>query len=602
VRATADPAVAFSDAPVSSSALETTAQLVETPAVAREAAKELGRPGGDPEELLDVVEVESVPPVAGGESDLLSLVATADSAEEAAARANAFARAVNNVRSREAIEDLEAAIAALEDQEEELGGDSAARTELATQLQSLRAARAAASTNVETIEPALEPDSPVAPNPIRNTALAALLSLLLGLGAVALAERLDRRLRKPEELEPLVGAPLLSVIPESAFPGKAPHPHAIEEAFGSLRASLTYFNIDRPLGTVMVTSPTRGDGKTTVATYLGIALARDGRDAIVLDCDLRRPQVATRLGVEGRIGLAQVLVGEATLDEALIEVDVGDGRLRVLPAGSSPPNPARLVGSERMRSLLAEMAEISDLVVIDTPPILTVSDAVPLLERVSGTILVACLDQTSRDALERLNRVIETAKGSVLGVVATGAKAGGLYGYGYYGYGYYGKGYEPDATQASGRSSNGSKSPRGLRKALPLPRPRRGSDAVHEDAGLVKREEAAEIVEKARELEPAEPLAANEDGNESTGEERQHAAAAAAQPSNRGDVETTSAISLNHGTFEDFRALGLSNTQARRLLAYRDQVGEFRSVEELDEVPGFSAKTRAELKAKVTVS
>jgi capsular exopolysaccharide synthesis family protein len=186
---------------------------------------------------------------------------------------------------------------------------------------------------------------------------------------------------------------------------------------------------------VIVTSPMHGEGKTTVATNLAIALAQDERDVILVDGDLRRPQVMSRFGSGMQGGLDAVLLGERHLDDALLELEVeGTGRLRLLPGGATAPNPAVLLGSRRMRSLLGELSARTDIVVLDTPPILAVSDAIPLLDDVSGTVLVARVDYSSRDAVQRAAQVIEAAGGSLLGAVATGTTAGGLYGYEDYSY------------------------------------------------------------------------------------------------------------------------------------------------------------------------
>ena len=298
------------------------------------------------------------------------------------------------------------------------------------------------------IEPASAPGAPISPHPGRNAKIAFVLSLLIAAGLVPLLDALDRRLRAPEELEELSDAPLLGSIPDEAFPGHGSGPY-VHEAFQTLRAGLTYFNIDRTVGTVLIASPTRGDGKTTVAANLSLALAQDGRDVIAVDCDLRRPQLAKRLGVAEQVnfGLDSVLIDRREADEALLEVEVEGGRLRLLPGGS-PPNPSVLLGSDRMRSLLARLREDADMVIIDTPPLLAVSDAIPLQEQVSGTVLVARMDYTTRDGVRKAGAFISTAGGSLLGFVATGVQIGGVGGYAYaYGYGY---------TAENGASPNGS--------------------------------------------------------------------------------------------------------------------------------------------------
>jgi capsular exopolysaccharide synthesis family protein len=279
------------------------------------------------------------------------------------------------------------------------------------------------------------------------------IALLLGVLLAFLRERLDLRIRSPHELEELTGLPLLTSLPESAFPDQAPS-SAEGEAFQTLRASLTYYNVDRPLRTIIVASPQKGDGKTTVATNLAVSLARGGKDVILVDADLRRPQVASRLGVTAETGLAAVLSDQATADETLIDVHVvTDGTLRVLPAGPPPPNPSELLSSDRARALILELGQKADIVVIDSTPILPVSDVLPLLREATGVVAVSKLGKTNRESMRRFLEVVTMAGGTVLGLVATNARAGGLYdGYGY-GYG----GYEPYKADAS--SSNGEGRP-----------------------------------------------------------------------------------------------------------------------------------------------
>jgi capsular exopolysaccharide synthesis family protein len=412
------------------SSLATESLLLTTPEVERRAAAELGGP-------LDAsVQTEPVTTVTGATTDLFLLTAEAEGADQAAAVANAYARALDIVRTRETLRDIARSRADLEAQSQEVT-DPVAESELARQLQLLRGIEASAEASTETVTAATPSSDPISPQPRRNTALAALVSLLLGLGAVAIRERLDQRLRDSTQLEPMLGVPLLSVIPEAAFPAARPAPGPVREAFRTLAASLVYFNIERPVATVIVASPTKGDGKTTVATHLAAALASDAeREVMLVDADLRYPQVALRLGIEPSTGLPDVISGQAELEDALVEVDVGGGRIQVLAGGNPPPNPAQLLGSTHMDALLVELSERADIVIIDSPPILNVSDVVPLLEKVSGSVIVAKVGSTSRDALRRTRQVMEKAGGSILGAVATGSAGVGLYGYGR-GYGYY---------------------------------------------------------------------------------------------------------------------------------------------------------------------
>jgi capsular exopolysaccharide synthesis family protein len=194
-------------------------------------------------------------------------------------------------------------------------------------------------------------------------------------------------------------------------------------------------------------SPIKGDGKTSVATHLAVAYARAGKRVILLDADLRSPQVAARMGGDPSPGLSEVLTGGAETEEALQSIEPFESYLRILAGGSVPPNPSEMLGSARMTSVLAQLTDLCDLVLIDTAPLLVVSDAFPLLDQVAGIVGVARLDQTNRDAIGRAIEVSVKAGGRVLGMVATGGKPGESYGYGY---GYrYGKSYGQAPESAS---------------------------------------------------------------------------------------------------------------------------------------------------------
>jgi capsular exopolysaccharide synthesis family protein len=442
----------------SSSGATETATIIKTTGVARVAAHALGEDPSAAGALLGKIStsVEGE----GSDAGFLRITARDSDPAQAARIANAFAASINQTRTNDAIGQVDASIAALEKQA--AGADSVARAQIAQQLQELRATRATLNNTTQVLESATPPSAPISPHPGRNAKVAFILALLLAAGLVPLLDTVDRRLREPEELEGLADSPLLGSIPEEAFPGRSggdgPFVH---EAFQTLRAGLTYFNIDRTVDAVLIASPTRGDGKTTVAANLARALAEDGKSVIAVDCDLRRPQLARRLGVGDKVsfGLDSVLIDRREVDEALVDVEIEGGRLRVLPGGS-PPNPSVLLGSERMRSLLRELRGSADMVVIDTPPMLAVSDAIPLQEQVSGTVLVARVDQTSRDGIRKAVSFISTAGGKVLGFVATGIQLGGVGGLDAYGYGY-------------GYTAENGAGPNGTERRLPLPFGRR---------------------------------------------------------------------------------------------------------------------------------
>jgi succinoglycan biosynthesis transport protein ExoP len=454
VQATAGASSVFSK--VSSKPDSTEAQtLIGTALVGRRAARLLGLPPSDARELLGHISVTPTNP-AESDGNFLTITAQDSNPVEAARIANAFARAVAQTRTSAAVRNINQAIATLTAQAASEPGDEASKESLAQQIQELRGLKAAQSGTTSIVELAVPASSPISPRPKRNAVIALVLALLIAAALAPLLDRLDRRIREPSDLEDLLEAPVLAMIPDDAFPGHPPGLH-VRESFQTLRASLTYFNVDRSLSTLVVASPVQQDGKTTVAVNLALAYALDERDVVLVDGDLRRPQVATRLGKEVSVGLDAVLVGEKSLDDALIDVDVGAGRLRILPGATPPPNPAVLLGSDRMRSLLAELSERVDMVIVDTPGLLAVSDAIPLFNQVVGTVIVSRLNRTPKDALRRAKQVITSAGGTVLGSVATGAHAGGIYGY----YGYYGY-YGSENGRDKAESSNGSGRLRGL--------------------------------------------------------------------------------------------------------------------------------------------
>jgi succinoglycan biosynthesis transport protein ExoP len=296
---------------------------------------------------------------------------------------------------------------------------------------------------VKVAQEASVPTSPSSPKTKTNTVLAGVLGLLLGIALAFLHERFDRRIRKPEELESAYGLPMLGVVPKSSALAQsasrdggngAALPPAEAEAFSLIRAHLRFFNVDRDLRTVLIASPAPDDGKTTIARHLAEAAARLGSRVLLLEVDLRRPALAGQLGIEPGSGLAGVLIGDVTVDQATRQVALqappGEGAsgrtLDVLAAGAVlPPNPGELIESQAMDRVLQWARSAYDLVVIDTPPLAAVSDAFPLLAKVDGVVIVGRIGQSRRDAAEQLNQVLASSGAPLLGVIANGAKSGG---------------------------------------------------------------------------------------------------------------------------------------------------------------------------------
>jgi capsular exopolysaccharide synthesis family protein len=325
---------------------------------------------------------------------------------------------------------------------------------LQERAQTLATLAAIPSGAVQLVAAARVPLSPSSPRVSRNVLVGALLGLLIGVGMLILMERYDQRIRDPEELQDIYGVPLLGIIPESRTIARgqlrgvlngAVASAAEFEAFNFLRAHLRYFEVDRPIRTLVVASAMSDDGKSTVALNLSVAAANMGGRVLLLEADLRRPTLAEACGVPRGPGLADVVIGAVGVGDALRVVDVGradaaplsaHGQLTVLVAGAvTPPNPAELLESAAMERFLKQVAQRFDFVVIDTPPLGAVSDAFALLRVVDGVIVVNRIAYGRRDSAFRLRQTLEAAGAPLLGVVANGVRQGRGPAYGYdYGY------------------------------------------------------------------------------------------------------------------------------------------------------------------------
>jgi capsular exopolysaccharide synthesis family protein len=416
------------------------AELVKTSPVATVAA-DLLHPPASAGQIASEVSASGDPA-----TNFLTISAVDRSPIRAAAIANAFARAISLNLESSAISQIASSIHGIQAQLRRLGPTDSGRTALVAQLNQLRASRSTQGSEAAVLQPAAPSVTPVGPHLRRTVEIGFVIGLLLAFGAIALANNADRRLRTPEDLEQVTSLPLLAAIAPSAFSGKLETRVEDDEAFHMLRTALTYFNVECPMGSVLITSAGEKEGKTTVAIRLALTAASAGQHVILLDADLRRSEVGPRLGIETQEGLGSVLAGSRRLSESLVAYPVDgpdSGRLQVLPAGPPPPNPAALVSSSNMQAVLAELESQSDLVIVDTPAALAVSDPLALMRSVTGVVLVARMNRSSRQTLRRLQRMIESAHGKLLGVVATGATAGPGYQH------YYPKHY-------SGRSTNGS--------------------------------------------------------------------------------------------------------------------------------------------------
>lgn len=401
--------------------VQAVARLITTPAVAA-LAGQLMKP-----RVAGSSIVGSVSASADATTNFITITANAGNPNEAAAIANAFARALNVNENDDTRASIQAAITNYKREIARITPTNPNYASLQQQLLAAETAVKAPPNGITEIDPAVPNATPTGPHPKRAAELGLVIGILLSFGALMLLDSLDRRLRSPDDLEEFTNLPLLAAIAPSAFAGELETAPADEEAFQTLRTSLTYFTIDKKVSSVLVTSPGEQEGKSTVAVRLALTCARAGLDVLLVDADLRRGGATAKLGLQPKLSLGLVLAEERPVETVLLDWPLGHddpGRLRVLPAGTPPPNPAALISSDAMRRLIHTLEEQADLVIIDTPAALAVSDAVPLMQNVSGIVLIARMNRSSRDTVRRLQKIIIAAHGSLLGAVATGVTAG----------------------------------------------------------------------------------------------------------------------------------------------------------------------------------
>jgi non-specific protein-tyrosine kinase len=301
---------------------------------------------------------------------------------------------------------------------------------LQQRLADVSASPSGSGTTSQVIEGARLPSSPYSPNHVRNGLLALFLGLALGVGLAFLRERLEDRIRDRDDIERALGAPVLATTPRYTIPkGQKFTPITLfqpiggaSEVYRSLRTSLQFVAGQSGMKSIVVTSATVGEGKTSTSVNLGIVLAQAGQRVVLISADLRRPSLERYfgLGTTGH-GLSTWLAsGDA--EPWGILADPGIKNLRVIPSGPVPPNPAELLGSARMRHLISLLEENSDFVVIDSPPVLAVSDAA-VMGRHAGASVLVIDGSTHRSAAVRAKEEVERTGGVLIGAVLNGIDA-----------------------------------------------------------------------------------------------------------------------------------------------------------------------------------
>ncbi|MBF4550381.1 chromosome partitioning protein [Pseudoclavibacter sp. RFBJ3] len=301
---------------------------------------------------------------------------------------------------------------------------------------------------IEPVQSAQPSGTAVSPRVPMNVGFGALIGLLVGLGIAFLRQFVDTKVRSTHDIAQITDRPIIGTITFDPDAGKRPlivheepkSPKA--ESYRALRTNLRFMDIENTRHSFVVTSSLPSEGKSTTSANIAIALAEQGAKVVLVDGDLRKPKVATTMGVDGSVGLTDLLSGRAEPKDVLQRW--GRGRLYVLPAGRIPPNPSELLGSHTMQQVHDQLLAEHDYVIIDAPPLLLVTDGAVLSELAHGTLLVVASGQTPRSALAGAVAQLEGIGSEVSGIVVTKVPTKGPDSYAYGSYGAYGAYYGTD--------------------------------------------------------------------------------------------------------------------------------------------------------------
>jgi polysaccharide biosynthesis transport protein len=437
---------------------QTEASLARVPAVAQRAITAAGVQGMTAQNFLDHSKVSTQ-----ANADLLDLSVTNHDRSLAKRLATAYAQAFSSYQHEldsagfaKARHDVETQMAQLRAAGAKDSGLYAELVSKDKQLRTLETLQTSSAVVVRTADSANQ----VQPRPVRTGVLAFVLGLGVGIALAFLRHALDTRVRTSEEIAERLHLPLLARLPEPARRLRAKKrlvmladPQAANaEPFRILRTNLEFANLERHARTIMVTGALDEEGKSTTVANLAVSLARSGRSVILVDLDLRRPMLHRFFRTDSAAGITDVALGHANLNQALNRVPIAEnasnsasarfngqqppsGSLLVVPAGSIPPDPGEFVATQALTQLLETLEHRADFVLLDTPPLLNIGDAITLASKVDGMIVVVNLDRIRRPMLGELHRVLASCPAEKLGFVLAGA--GREEGYGYESYGYY---------------------------------------------------------------------------------------------------------------------------------------------------------------------
>lgn len=392
-----------------------------------------------------------------GSGNTVSITAVSPDAQTAARVANAYAAAFAAARKESAQEQVRQAETVVQSQLDSFKSDasrlSADYVTLIQRLQDLQILEATVTGNFKVLVPATVPTAPYTPKPVRNGVIGLVAGLIIGVGLVLLLEQFDTRVRSQEEAVAIFGMPLLAQIRKMRAKELEEQPLVVlsdshsptAEAIRKLRGNLEFANIDGDLRSLFITSALQHEGKSLTVCNLALSLAASGKSVVLVDGDLRRPQVHRYLNLPNAAGVSTVLTGRTELSQTLLSRPVGpslvkvratdtteagpsgDSRLSVLTSGPLPPNAAEIIASKSFASLIAELEKRFDLVVVDAPALLAVGDTAAVAACVGGIIFLVDLTRAKLPLLTEAATQISQMPCRKLGLVvmnhATGSRS-----------------------------------------------------------------------------------------------------------------------------------------------------------------------------------
>jgi polysaccharide biosynthesis transport protein len=314
---------------------------------------------------------------------------------------------------------------------------------LKSQLSQLQLTTAQSSSGGQLVTPAVPSATPSSPKIGRDIGIAIVAGLLVGIGFALLRDNLDDRVRGKDQLEQIVaGIPVLGLIPVINEWRDAKKPYLVaqthpksppSEAYRGLRTSVQFMALENPTKVLQITSPSAGDGKTTTSANLAWIMADAGQRVVLIGCDLRRPRIHEFFGLPNDIGFTSVLLGEAELQDALLRVP-DQPRLHMLPTGPVPPNPSELLSSAKTREVFKRLSDYADIVVVDSAPVLPVTDAAVLSTHADAILLVVSVGMDKRRDVARSVEMLHQINAPIVGTVLNRAPETDSYAYYHYGY------------------------------------------------------------------------------------------------------------------------------------------------------------------------